>query len=73
MSGKKRSRQTLEEVLDRPWCYYCERDFDNLKVLLDHQKAKHFKCETCGRRLNTAGGKPTMFIRITLSQMLTLY
>jgi ribosomal protein L37E len=22
-----------------------------------HQKAKHFKCERCGRRLNTAGGK----------------
>lgn len=41
----------------RPWCYYCERDFDDLKILTLHQKAKHFKCDKCGRRLNTAGGK----------------
>lgn len=33
-----------------------ERDFDDLKILISHQKAKHFKCERCGRRLNTAGG-----------------
>ncbi|PYH43289.1 putative C2H2 finger domain protein [Aspergillus saccharolyticus JOP 1030-1] len=54
--GKKRRGPTLEEVLARPWCYYCERDFDDLKILISHQKAKHFKCERCGRRLNTAGG-----------------
>lgn len=34
-----------------------ERDFDDLKILISHQKAKHFKCERCGRRLNTAGGR----------------
>lgn len=33
-----------------------ERDFEDLKLLISHQKAKHFKCEECGRRLNTAGG-----------------
>ncbi|KAL4922750.1 hypothetical protein BDW62DRAFT_2565 [Aspergillus aurantiobrunneus] len=54
--GKKRRSPTLDEVLARPWCYYCERDFDDLKILISHQKAKHFKCERCGRRLNTAGG-----------------
>ncbi|KAF9887829.1 hypothetical protein FE257_009635 [Aspergillus nanangensis] len=54
--GKKRRGPSLEEVLGRPWCYYCERDFDDLKILISHQKAKHFKCERCGRRLNTAGG-----------------
>ncbi|KEI38849.1 uncharacterized protein L969DRAFT_50101, partial [Mixia osmundae IAM 14324] len=26
------------------------------KVLLQHQKARHFKCSHCPRRLNTAGG-----------------
>jgi len=26
------------------------------KVLIQHQKAKHFKCPTCHKRLNTAGG-----------------
>lgn len=54
--GKKKRGPTLEELLARPWCYYCERDFDDLKILISHQKAKHFKCERCGRRLNTAGG-----------------
>lgn len=55
--GKKRRGPSLEELLDRPWCYYCERDFDDLKILISHQKAKHFKCDNCNRRLNTAGGK----------------
>merc|ERR1711977_451980 len=53
---KKRGHPDVEEVLSRPWCYYCERDFDDLKILISHQKAKHFKCERCGCRLNTAGG-----------------
>ncbi|KAJ5477365.1 hypothetical protein N7539_007509 [Penicillium diatomitis] len=54
--GKKRRGPTLDELLARPWCYYCERDFDDLKILTLHQKAKHFKCERCHRKLNTAGG-----------------
>lgn len=54
---KKRVFPDAEEILSRPWCYYCERDFDDLKILISHQKAKHFKCERCGRRLNTAGGR----------------
>lgn len=38
--------------------FFCagERDFEDLKLLISHQKAKHFKCDRCGRRLNTAGG-----------------
>lgn len=56
MGKKKRNHPDVEEILARPWCYYCERDFDDLKILINHQKAKHFKCERCGRRLNTAGG-----------------
>ncbi|KAF2817323.1 uncharacterized protein BDZ99DRAFT_505079 [Mytilinidion resinicola] len=56
MVKKKRNHPDLQDKLDRPWCYYCERDFDDLKILISHQKAKHFKCERCGRRLNTAGG-----------------
>jgi hypothetical protein len=56
MGKKKRGYPSVDDVLARPWCYYCERDFDDLKILISHQKAKHFKCERCGRRLNTAGG-----------------
>lgn len=75
MGKKKRGHPDLEELLARPWCYYCkigrdlngpildanrlkpgEREFEDLKLLISHQKAKHFKCERCGKRLNTAGG-----------------
>ncbi|KAK4504524.1 hypothetical protein PRZ48_005440 [Zasmidium cellare] len=60
MGNKKRKHggESLEDVLARPWCYYCERDFDNMKVLVDHQKVKHFQCHfgSCHRRLNTIGG-----------------
>ncbi|CAG8796400.1 745_t:CDS:2, partial [Gigaspora margarita] len=35
---------------------YCERDFEDEKVLIQHQKAKHFKCPHCNKKLNTAGG-----------------
>jgi hypothetical protein len=53
---KKRDHPKIEELIERPWCYYCERDFDDARVLLSHQKAKHFRCNHCNRRLNTAGG-----------------
>jgi len=56
MGKKKRGYPDVEEILCRPWCYYCERDFEDLKLLISHQKAKHFKCDRCGKRLNTAGG-----------------
>jgi len=55
-SKTKRGASDVDEVLQRPWCYYCERDFDDLKILISHQRAKHFKCERCNRRLNTVGG-----------------
>lgn len=56
MTKKRKRYPDLDQKLERPWCYYCERDFDDLKILISHQKAKHFKCDRCGRRLNTAGG-----------------
>ncbi|CCM05134.1 uncharacterized protein FIBRA_07342 [Fibroporia radiculosa] len=49
--AKKKNKQII-----RPWCWYCEREFEDEKVLMQHQKAKHFKCNLCPRRLNTAGG-----------------
>ncbi|KAJ4341137.1 hypothetical protein N0V95_007301 [Ascochyta clinopodiicola] len=56
MTKKRKRYPDLNQKLERPWCFYCERDFDDLKILISHQKAKHFKCDRCGRRLNTAGG-----------------
>ncbi|KAF8920253.1 hypothetical protein CPB85DRAFT_1429061 [Mucidula mucida] len=49
--AKKKNKQIIQ-----PWCWYCEREFEDEKVLMQHQKAKHFKCGMCPRRLNTAGG-----------------
>lgn len=41
-----------------PWppTYSYSREFEDDNVLLQHQKAKHYKCPYCPRRLNTAGG-----------------
>ncbi|KAJ1665502.1 hypothetical protein EV178_003144 [Coemansia sp. RSA 1646] len=50
--GKKKSKKT--EL--KPWCWYCDREFEDEKVLIQHQKARHFKCHICTKRLNTAGG-----------------
>ncbi|KAF9516871.1 hypothetical protein BS47DRAFT_612675 [Hydnum rufescens UP504] len=49
--AKKKNKLVL-----RPWCWYCEREFEDEKVLMQHQKAKHYKCRHCPRKLNTAGG-----------------
>lgn len=40
---KKSSKKHNQVDLSRPFCYYCERDFEDLKVLTAHQRAKHFK------------------------------
>ncbi|KAK4554185.1 hypothetical protein LTR86_008712 [Recurvomyces mirabilis] len=56
MGKAKRKHEDIQEVLDRPWCYYCERDFNDLVILMSHQKSRHFKCYVCNRRLNTIGG-----------------
>jgi hypothetical protein len=33
-----------------------DRKFSDEKVLIQHQKAKHFKCHVCQKKLSTAGG-----------------
>jgi len=49
--GRKKKRQA-----PKPACWYCERTFDDEKTLIVHQRARHFKCQFCHRRLNTIGG-----------------
>jgi hypothetical protein len=48
--GKKKKRA------EKVFCYYCDREFDDEKILVQHQKAKHFKCHVCHKKLSTAGG-----------------
>jgi len=54
--GKKKKKGGR---VQKPFCWYCERLFDNERVLVDHQKAKHFKCRVCGKKMMTAGGLAT--------------
>ncbi|KAH7488348.1 hypothetical protein PRIC1_007535 [Phytophthora ramorum] len=57
--GKKKRRDDGaggEAPARRIFCYYCDRNFDDEKVLILHQKARHFKCPTCHKRLSTISG-----------------
>lgn len=45
-----------KKKLMKPWCWYCNREFDDEKILVQHQKAKHFKCSICHKRLFTGPG-----------------
>ena len=38
------------------FCTYCNREFEDDKILLQHQKAKHFKCHICHKKLFTGPG-----------------
>ncbi|UJR33629.1 hypothetical protein I4U23_021064 [Adineta vaga] len=48
--GRKKKKQM------KPWCWYCNREFDDEKILLEHQKARHFKCLICRKKLFTGPG-----------------
>ncbi|SBT34044.1 zinc finger protein, putative [Plasmodium ovale wallikeri] len=51
--GRKKRKVNIDL---KPFCYYCDREFDDEKVLIQHQKAKHFKCLQCNRKLDIASG-----------------
>eukprot|EP01126_Amoeba_proteus_P053895 TRINITY_DN6592_c0_g2_i6.p1 TRINITY_DN6592_c0_g2~~TRINITY_DN6592_c0_g2_i6.p1 ORF type:complete len:107 (-),score=11.58 TRINITY_DN6592_c0_g2_i6:381-701(-) len=55
MGRKKRARAGGSDD-KKPYCYYCDRNFQEEKILEQHQKAKHFKCNVCHKRLSTASG-----------------
>ncbi|EJW86868.1 zinc finger protein, partial [Wuchereria bancrofti] len=48
--GRKKKRAA------KPWCWYCNREFEDEKILIQHQKAKHFKCHICHKKLFTGPG-----------------
>mmetsp|Transcript_14798 Transcript_14798/g.36144 ORF Transcript_14798/g.36144 Transcript_14798/m.36144 type:complete len:289 (-) Transcript_14798:193-1059(-) len=53
--GRKRKNKKKEEV-KKPFCYYCDREFVDEQTLIRHQKAKHFTCRHCFKKLGTVRG-----------------
>eukprot|EP00834_Sanchytrium_tribonematis_P002089 NODE_58_length_28395_cov_1.465720.p18 type:complete len:205 gc:universal NODE_58_length_28395_cov_1.465720:22500-21886(-) len=52
-----------------PFCYYCDRDFTDEKILIQHQRAKHFKCQECQKRLNTATALSLHYLSVHKREM----
>lgn len=40
----------------KPFCYYCEKEFDTIKNLITHQRGRHFSCVECGAKFDTVTG-----------------
>jgi hypothetical protein len=51
--GRKKKKREEDQ---KPFCWYCDREFIDEPTLVQHQKSKHFKCADCNRKLNTAQG-----------------
>ena len=45
-----------KKKIAKAWCWYCDRCFDDEPTLIQHQRAKHFRCAQCMRQLNSAAG-----------------
>lgn len=54
--GRKRKKPAAGKNAGKgaPFCYYCGRGFPDEKVLIQHQKARHFKCEKCYKKMMSA-------------------
>lgn len=48
--------QAQESFELKPFCYYCDREFDTVKTLITHQRTKHFNCAECGLKFDTVTG-----------------
>ena len=54
MGRKKRGVEVLS-----PFCHYCDKEFLNANILLQHQKNRHFACRLCNRKYSTAASLAT--------------
>jgi hypothetical protein len=59
MGRKKRTVVAL-----KPFCYYCDKEFNNEIILHQHQKARHFNCKICGKRFSTAPALDTHMFQV---------
>ena len=58
--GRKKSHI----VTLKPFCYYCDKEFNNELILHQHQKARHFNCVKCRKRFSTAPALDTHEIQV---------
>ena len=54
--GRKKKKKKAQQAQNRVWCFYCDREFANEKVLIEHQGNKHLKCTLCYKKASTATG-----------------
>jgi len=50
----KMGRKKREYTYLKPFCYFCDKAFNNELVLHQHMKAKHFRCPNCNKKFSTA-------------------
>ena len=48
----------------KPFCYYCDKEFNNELILHQHQKARHFNCVKCRKRFSTAPALDTHELQV---------
>ena len=48
--GRKRKKV----VEFKPFCYYCDKEFDDVSSLQQHQKLRHFMCTWCNKKFSSA-------------------
>ena len=54
--GRKKKSVSKQVDVFRPFCYFCEKEYpDELRLIL-HQRAVHFKCPYCNRKLENMAG-----------------
>ena len=47
--GKKKK----EVIVLKPFCYYCDKEFESDTILMRHQKNRHFACKECRKKFST--------------------
>ena len=48
----------------KPFCYYCDKEFNNELILHQHQKARHSNCVKCRKRFSTAPALDTHELQV---------
>ena len=47
-------RKKRDDVKLKPFCYYCDKEFNSEAILHKHQRTRHFSCCQCRKKFNTA-------------------